>query len=229
MKNRQNLLAYNQAEIDRYGQLKTHHHHQSTNSDSLKGIALPAKIKCGRCQKNLPQVKFSMKQLTDARWQIKNSSKVYKPINCHNCTGQQVVEVECTMCGKTKGLEDFAKSQRRNPDTAKCFKCVEAQLANEAFDEEKYEDPDKAFAAPDHSNGQYPEYFSAATTDTSSFYVSLGPNFTPFQALFFELAHTDFTRARMTGRPSARTTTLIAPQPRTVASHCRRLSGKACL
>lgn len=78
------------------------------------------------------------------------------------------------MCGKTKGLEDFAKSQRRNPDTAKCFACVEGQLANEAFDEDKYEDPDKAFITPDHSNGQYPEYFSAATSDTSSSYVCIG-------------------------------------------------------
>lgn len=77
------------------------------------------------------------------------------------------------MCGKTKGLESFAKSQRRNPDTAKCFACVEGQLANEAFDEDKYEDPDKAFVTPDHSNGQYPEYFTAATSDTSSSYVCI--------------------------------------------------------
>ncbi|EUC43316.1 hypothetical protein COCMIDRAFT_38734 [Bipolaris oryzae ATCC 44560] len=153
MKSRRNQVPYNPNEIE-----------------SLKGIALPAKIKCGRCQKNLPQAKFSSKQLTDARRQIKASSQINKSINCQNCTGRQVVEVECTMCGKTKGLEDFAKSQRRNPDTAKCFACVEGQLANEAFNEDKYEDPDKAFVPPDHSNGQYPEYFAAATSDTSSSY-----------------------------------------------------------
>jgi DNA repair protein RAD7 len=135
------------------------------------------KIKCGRCQKNLPQVKYSIKQLTDARWQIKNSGKMYKAINCQSCTGQQKVEIECTMCGKTKGLEDFAKSQRSKPDTAKCFKCVEAQLADEAFNEDRYEDLEKAFITPDHSKGQYPEYWSAATTDTSSTYVSSRSHF----------------------------------------------------
>ena len=130
------------------------------------------KIKCGRCHKNLPQVKYSTKQLTDARHQIKTSSKITKPINCHSCTGQQKVEIECTMCGKTKGLEEFAKSQRAKPDTAKCFKCVEAQLADEAVDEDRYIEPDRAFVPPDHSQGQFPEYWSAATSETSSTYVS---------------------------------------------------------
>ncbi|RAQ99979.1 dna repair protein rad7 [Stemphylium lycopersici] len=153
MLGRRGVHVYNQNEIDR-----------------LKGIALPVKLKCGRCRKNLPQARFSSKQLTDARWQISQSSNIYKAINCVSCTGQQVVEVECTMCGKTKGLEDFAKSQRCKPDTAKCFKCVEQQLAEEPFNEDRYEDLDKAFVTPDHSNGQYPEYFSAATTDTSSTY-----------------------------------------------------------
>jgi DNA repair protein RAD7 len=144
-----------------------------TNLNRFRGIPLPTKIKCGRCHKNLPQAKYSVKQLTDARWQIKNSTKIYKAINCQGCTGQQKVEIECTMCGKTKGLEEFAKSQRSKPDTAKCFKCVEAQLADEPFNEDRYEDLEKAFITPDHSNGQYPKYFSSATTDTSSTYVSI--------------------------------------------------------
>jgi hypothetical protein len=78
------------------------------------------------------------------------------------------------MCGKTKGLEEFAKSQRAKPDTAKCFKCIEMQLADEPMNEEKYEQPDTAFVAPDHSKGIYPEYWSSAasSTDTSSTYVS---------------------------------------------------------
>jgi DNA repair protein RAD7 len=76
------------------------------------------------------------------------------------------------MCGKTKGLEAFAKSQRSKPDTAKCFKCVEVQLADDAFDEDRYVDVEKAFLPADHFNGHYPEYFSSATTDTSSTYVS---------------------------------------------------------
>jgi DNA repair protein RAD7 len=140
----------------------------------LKGVVLPEKIKCGRCSKNLPQAKYSIKQLTDARWQVKNVGRINKSINCQPCTGQRVVEVECTMCGKTKGLEDFAKSQRSKPDTAKCFKCVEVQLADLPVNEDRYEEPEKAFITPDHSNGQIPEYWSSATstTDSSSTYVS---------------------------------------------------------
>jgi DNA repair protein RAD7 len=172
-------------------------------SHRLKGIPLPIKIKCGRCQKNLPQAKYSTKQLTDARWQIKNSAKIYKAINCQACTGQQKVEVECTMCGKTKGLEEFAKSQRAKPDTAKCFKCIEAQLADEAVDEDRYENLENAFLPADHSNGQYPEYFSSATTDTSSNYVSSRMTYmrhrqVPLHGGFC----TDFQRATMNGRPS---------------------------
>jgi DNA repair protein RAD7 len=72
------------------------------------------------------------------------------------------------MCNKIKGLEAFAKSQRNKPDTAKCFECVEAQLAMEPVNEDRYEDLDKAFVTPDHSGGRYPEYFSSATSTTGS-------------------------------------------------------------
>jgi hypothetical protein len=78
------------------------------------------------------------------------------------------------MCSKTKGLEDFAKSQRAKPDTARCFKCVDDQLNDTPVNEEMYEQPDAAFLPPDHSKGRYPEYWSSAasSTDTSSNYVS---------------------------------------------------------
>ncbi|KAF1940690.1 hypothetical protein EJ02DRAFT_349496 [Clathrospora elynae] len=148
------------------------HAYSPDEIDRLKNVRLPKRIKCGRCFKNLPQAKYSIKQLTDARWQITNNGKFDKPINCQACTGQQIVELECVMCGKTQGLESFAKSQRNKPDTAKCFKCVEEQLSVNAIDEEKYEDGQKAFLPPEHSNGHFPEYFSSATstTDSSSTY-----------------------------------------------------------
>jgi DNA repair protein RAD7 len=85
---------------------------------SLTGVPIAAKIKCGRCRKNLPQTKYSTKQLTDLRYQIKHQGRCTKAINCQPCTGNQVVEIECTMCHKTKGLEEFAKCQRNKPDTA---------------------------------------------------------------------------------------------------------------
>lgn len=78
------------------------------------------------------------------------------------------------MCGKTKGLEEFAKSQRNKPDTAQCFRCTEIQVNDEAINKDRYEDPDKAFCPGDHSAGKTPDYFSgnSSTTESSSDFVS---------------------------------------------------------
>ena len=40
------------------------------------------------------------------------------------CSGQQIVEIQCTVCGVTKGIEEFAKSQRADSDTARCLRCT---------------------------------------------------------------------------------------------------------
>jgi hypothetical protein len=87
---------------------------------SLKSVSIPPKIECSRCRKSLPHAKYSTKQLTNVRYQIKTGGD-YKNINCQGCTGPQVVEVQCMMCNKTKGLEKFAKSQRARPDNAVCL------------------------------------------------------------------------------------------------------------
>ncbi|KAF1851643.1 uncharacterized protein K460DRAFT_38780 [Cucurbitaria berberidis CBS 394.84] len=156
MGGRRNMHTYNQEEIDR-----------------LQGIPLPEKIRCGRCLKNLnSQAKYSVKQLTEARAQIKNFGRMNKAINCRKCMGEKATEIECTVCNKTKGLEEFANSQRNKPDTARCFKCTDERVSQEAINDEKYKDPKNAFVTPDHSGGNYPEYFSSATstTDSSSTY-----------------------------------------------------------
>lgn len=43
---------------------------------------------------------------------------LFKHPKCTKCTGQQNVEMTCKFCDVTKGLEDFAKNQRNNPDNA---------------------------------------------------------------------------------------------------------------
>ncbi|EAT85278.2 hypothetical protein SNOG_07812 [Parastagonospora nodorum SN15] len=58
------------------------------------------------------------RQLTDLRWQVRTAGNYTQPINCRRCTGEPLVEIECFMCHKTKGLEEFAKSQRCSPDHA---------------------------------------------------------------------------------------------------------------
>ena len=146
-------------------------------------MAIPAKIKCGRCSKNLPHTKYSTKQLTDLRYQISQGVREPKPINCHSCTGNQLVEIECTMCHKTKGLEEFAKCQRK-PDTAvwrslpivlsqlticqKCYKCTEDQVTHEPVNDDHYERTDGAFVTPDHSGGHVPDYWTSASSTTGS-------------------------------------------------------------
>ena len=42
-------------------------------------------------------------------------------IRCLKCTGGNRVELECNGCDKWKGLDSFAKAQRRDPDTAVRF------------------------------------------------------------------------------------------------------------
>jgi len=53
---------------------------------------------------------------------------------CMTCTPQQTTELTCVICDKRKGLEQFAKAQRRHPTKARCKKCVEFHLAHEADD-----------------------------------------------------------------------------------------------
>jgi hypothetical protein len=79
---------------------------------------MPPKLKCSRCDKYKGHTAFSEKQLNDARMSFRNRT-TYN-IRCHPCNGGQLVEIECSYCGKTKGLDEFAKSQRSKPDSAVC-------------------------------------------------------------------------------------------------------------
>lgn len=73
------------------------------------------------CLKNYNQAMFSEKQLTDVRWQLSRSTnKITTNPKCVKCSGHAPVEIECVMCHKTKGLEEYAKVQRRKPDDAVC-------------------------------------------------------------------------------------------------------------
>ncbi|KAF2131205.1 hypothetical protein P153DRAFT_430422 [Dothidotthia symphoricarpi CBS 119687] len=154
-----NFGAYDQNDIDR-----------------LRGVPLPEKIKCGRCNKNFNHANFSTKQLTDARFQIRNQGRIVKNPNCQRCTGKQVVEIECIMCHKTQGLEAFARVQRKNPSDAKCYKCMDEQVALAAVDDDTYEDPKKAFITPDHSRGRIPEYWTSSSASTDDSFSTAGDN-----------------------------------------------------
>ena len=66
---------------------------------------------------------FSEKQLNDLRnglasSQIKANEALKGWITCRVCTGVQNSEMQCIICEKIKGLDGFAKTQRRDPDNA---------------------------------------------------------------------------------------------------------------
>jgi hypothetical protein len=116
-KNRRNVHAYNPDEIERYAHNAPGMLNQLTFC-RLRGVPIPAKLKCNMCLKNYNQANFSQKQLTDVRWQVSKQGRITTNPKCFKCTGGQLVEIECTMCHKTKGLEEFAKVQRKRPDDA---------------------------------------------------------------------------------------------------------------
>ncbi|KAL5116011.1 UV-damaged DNA-binding protein rad7 [Pleosporales sp. CAS-2024a] len=135
--------------------------------NDLMNVELPPRIKCGRCDVGLPPAKYSTKQLTDLRFHFKTQGNYDKRINCQKCTGQPIVEIECIMCHKTKGILDFAKSQRTKPDDAKCYACIAKQVSREPVNHRAYEEGVN-FRTPDHSNGATPEYWTTAGSDMES-------------------------------------------------------------
>ena len=130
------------------------------------------RLKCNRCNKYKGHTGFSTKQLTDVRAAVKDKGQSANyNIKCMPCTGLQPVEIECTVCCVTKGLEAFAKSQRRRPDIAECFQCTEKRLDVAPYDEQQYvaENRSNAFSAPDESGFQ-PTIFDVSTpSDTVSY------------------------------------------------------------
>ncbi|KAF2199343.1 hypothetical protein GQ43DRAFT_473713 [Delitschia confertaspora ATCC 74209] len=136
---------------------------------SLNSIKLPDKVRCCRCLKWKAQTNFSHKQLNDAKYTILNGG-LNAPFNikCRTCAGGPLTEVECFMCSETKGIEEFAKSQRCKPDHAKCMACVEKQLELEPIQEDKYDDPRGAYRAPEWNGEPYPDYWNPASISASS-------------------------------------------------------------
>ncbi|UPX16030.1 UV-damaged DNA-binding protein rad7 [Ascochyta rabiei] len=150
---------------------KNYHAYDPEEMERLRRVALPSRLKCSMCSKNFNTALFSEKQLADARWQISRSVPLSKiSTKCVKCSGQRVVEIECVMCHETKGLEAFAKAQRKKPDDATCYACVDIQVKREAVNERRYEDPTLAFINTDSSSGVFPDYFTTASSigDTAS-------------------------------------------------------------
>jgi hypothetical protein len=75
------------------------------------------RIKCGLCSRDRVQNAFSHNQLNKLRqWKATSGFKraPILAIRCIDCTGGPAVELECSVCGKTKALDAFTKTQRKN-------------------------------------------------------------------------------------------------------------------
>jgi hypothetical protein len=95
----------------------------------LDRIVVPEKVKCKACKKVRPNQSYSNKQLQDLRQHLYTTGalSLASPgvVKCRGCVGGQTSELMCIICDETKGLDDFAKTQRRTPDEAVCshFNC----------------------------------------------------------------------------------------------------------
>ncbi|MCJ1407965.1 hypothetical protein MMC19_002037 [Ptychographa xylographoides] len=105
--------------------------YSEVNAARLAAVKIPDKIRCLSCDKLKGPNQFSNKQLSDLRFKILRSgltpatAKAY--IKCRFCTGAQVTELTCIVCDESKSLGEFMKTQRRDPDNARCQDCVVAQ------------------------------------------------------------------------------------------------------
>ncbi|KAH8730370.1 Stc1 domain-containing protein [Phaeosphaeriaceae sp. PMI808] len=132
--------------------------------EEIQTVTLPPKIKCGRCNKHLSVHQYSDNQKNEYCYQRLHQGRISKPMICRTCTGGQVIDIECVFCHETKGAEEFAKSQRQDTDTARCFDCTEELAAREPVKEESYERLEKAFTKPVNIDDTITHYYSSANS-----------------------------------------------------------------
>ncbi|WEW57237.1 hypothetical protein PRK78_002702 [Emydomyces testavorans] len=108
-----------------------------------KGFNLEAykrAVKCKVCKKIRSQNAFSKRQLEELRKAMLKcgTTGLDGPgyAGCRNCISHQTVELTCCVCDKTKPLEYFSKTQRRDPDNARCTNCVQGLLDAEPVAED---------------------------------------------------------------------------------------------
>ncbi|KAM3419186.1 hypothetical protein BST61_g5130 [Cercospora zeina] len=96
---------------------------------STNSVAVPGRIKCGRCGQVKGSAAFSNKQRGDLAEHMRANPRfnaaTQGQVSCIGCTTRQVVELHCYQCDMDKGLDKFSKAQRRTPDHAICWKCAE--------------------------------------------------------------------------------------------------------
>lgn len=86
-------------------------------------------IWCKRCSRFRSSANFANNRLNNAMFWLSKGvkmgdKKILNKMICSNCTAVNPVELKCTGCNKTRSLDKFSATQKRDPDTARCRKCI---------------------------------------------------------------------------------------------------------
>ncbi|KAG9661173.1 hypothetical protein KCU95_g8177, partial [Aureobasidium melanogenum] len=91
--------------------------------------SLPNEVWYKRCSQLRPIASFANNRQNDARFLLSKGAKlgdkkILDKTICSNCTAAPPMELKCTGCNKTRSLDRFSTTQRRDPDSARCRKCI---------------------------------------------------------------------------------------------------------
>ncbi|KAH0365374.1 hypothetical protein KCU65_g6154, partial [Aureobasidium melanogenum] len=98
------------------------------------GRSLPNLVWCKRCSQLRPLASFANNRQNAAEFMLNNGArlgdkKILDKMVCSNCTAAPLTQLKCTGCNKTLSLDRFSKTQRRDPDSARCTTCI-SQIEN---------------------------------------------------------------------------------------------------
>lgn len=89
---------------------------------SLEPILISSpRIECANCCRKQFRSRFSNNQLSkfqESTYKARRGGQPAELPRCRDCTAGNTIELKCAGCYVVKGLEFFAKQQRKNPDNA---------------------------------------------------------------------------------------------------------------
>jgi len=83
-------------------------------------------IECANCSRKLFRSRYSNNQIQKFQEKVyhaRRGGEAAELPRCRDCTAGNIVDLKCTGCMFTKVIDCFAKTQRKDPDNAKCIPC----------------------------------------------------------------------------------------------------------
>ncbi|KAK5443472.1 hypothetical protein LTS15_010617 [Exophiala xenobiotica] len=88
-------------------------------------------IECANCSRKLFRSRYSNNQIQKFQenvYHARRGGAAAELPRCRDCTAGNTVELKCTGCFYTKSIDYFSKTQRKDPDNAKCTNCQQEIL-----------------------------------------------------------------------------------------------------